>query len=122
MTNKGARMSSEKPEDTTTKLESGQLIELRWEYWDHALGGFIPRTIHALLLRRYPVADFIKRRLGDATCTSQHRGWVATMIYDSVNPDNKKMPLKISYSDLWLESSIAQGKLEILSENTKNDI
>jgi hypothetical protein len=89
------------------KLESGQLIELQWEYWIQSTG-FAPRRIQILLLNRY----------GTYENDDQSRGWNGIILYDSINPSKEIMPCTAPFNDLWLCSSMKENKLLILSEPT----
>tara|TARA_R110000751_G_scaffold305448_1_gene421896 strand:+ start:106 stop:384 length:279 start_codon:yes stop_codon:yes gene_type:complete len=87
------------------KLESGQLIELQWEYW-YPPTGFAPRRIQILLLNRY----------GTHKNDDQNRGWNGIILYDSINPNEELLPQTKQYPDIWLASSMKENKLLILSE------
>jgi hypothetical protein len=94
-------------------LKTGQIIELRWEYWDHNKDGFEPRVIHMVLLHRAIKEDVLKRA----------KGWRATVIYDS-NPKERgemDIPYDNTYYDTWLRMSISEDKLTILSD-TANEV
>lgn len=87
------------------ELKQGQIIELRWEFWDKGNETFKPRTIHMVLLER------IGEPMEYATS-----GWCAKVFYDS-NPKEryeKKMPYDNVYYDTWLKMSMEQDKLNIL--------
>ncbi len=92
-------------------LKEGQIIELRWEYWDHDMDAFEPRTLHMVLLHRNDTPSFEPPKVA--------RGWKAKVIYDS-HPKTKQelaIPYDNTYYDTWLAASISEGKLAILSDN-----
>ena len=94
-------------------LQRGQIIELRWEYWNHDMDTFEPRKLHAVLLRRNDIPSFDP--------PTRARGWIAKVIYDS-HPKTKQefdIPYDNTYYDTWLVASINEGKLAILSDPGK---
>ena len=91
-------------------LAKGQIIKLRWEFWDHDMDGFEPRVIHVLLLKRNDTPVFEP--------PNRARGWETKVIYDS-NPrggNNTEVPYDNIYYDTWLKMSIDENKLTILAD------
>jgi len=91
-------------------LKRGQLIELRWEYFDHDLDEFEPRFLKVILMDRlqyHPVRN----------SDSEPRGWKAMVIYDSNTRKMAKgnfVPYINMYFDTWLSMSIEQNKLKVI--------
>lgn len=92
-------------------LKRGQLIELQWEYFDHDLDEFEPRFLKIILtdrLQYHPVRN----------SDSEPNGWKAMVIYDSNTRKMAKgnfVPYSNMYFDTWLNMSINQNKLKIIS-------
>ena len=87
------------------ELKPGQIIELRWEFWNKPNEVFRPRTIHMVLVQRV-----------GKPMESPSSGWRAKVFYDSSPKEmyEKKMPYDNVYYDTWLNMSMQQGKLNIL--------
>jgi hypothetical protein len=96
-------------------LKRGQIIQLRWEYWDHIEDGFLPRVIHMVLLHRNDNPNFVPPK--------KARGWDAKVIYDSSPKESGSgtVPYDNTYYDTWLNMSISENKLSILSD-VENEI
>jgi len=92
-------------------LKAGQMISLRWEYWNHDIESFEPRTLHLVLLGRSDSYGPKRRRT---------EGWRVKVTYDSKpRPKNRSaevIPYDNVYFDSWLRASINEGKLVILSD------
>lgn len=89
---------------TPADLKEGQIIELRWEYFDHDQEEFEPRFLRVLLLERIQ--------------TSTSDGWKTKVIYDSNLANKRKtnsVPYDNFYWDTWVQMSINQNKLKVIS-------
>ena len=94
-----------KPQD----LKEGQIIELEWEYFDHNMDEFEPRLLRMILIERMqsPIQDAM----------TKPNGWKTQVFYDSNLRGHKKIkvPYYNVYYDTWLQMSINQNRLKVIS-------
>ena len=92
-----------------TDLKEGQIIELKWEYFDHDMEHFEPRLLRMVLIERSesPWQDAM----------AKPNGWKVKVIYDSNMKGHRKnkVPYDNMYFDTWIQMSINQNKLKVIS-------
>ena len=90
-------------------LKKGQIVELKWEYFDHDMDHFEPRLLRMVLVERLQTAiQDVKMK---------PNGWRTKVFYDSKlsEHENKAVPYENVYYDTWIKLSIKQGNLRVLS-------
>ena len=97
---------------TPADLKAGQIIELRWEYFDHDQAEFEPRFLKMILLERIVNPH-------ESDITARPTGWKAKVIYDSNVEKSGNYRLAVPYDnmyyDTWVQMSINQNKLRVIS-------